>query len=595
MSFLKKVTGYKGLISCVVRFTALLLVVCLLMPLVSPVTASASIPTRRTLRIGLNYNTTALPSANLQNDVGSGFEFGYYDANLNFTRVATTTETRITMMIDHNMVWNPGGAFSGAYYSVVTAAPPSGSTTVGYLHWQINSGRSTLAQAQADIAGIPGGFIRYNANSGDGVYIPMYGNYTSSANANAAKRSSAHTSNSGTGNTITVARTGTNVVLFEFDNTGNTSKLFGVRPLGGSGLSTHFRGYRYYGGFRYERRVNSAMTVVNIVNLEDYVKGVIPYEMSPSWPLEALKAQALCARTYAISMLNKHSSHGFDLCTEMDCQVYRGRGSASTTSDNAVNQTAGLFITYNGNLCETYYASSHGGGSENNENIWVGTARPYLRGVLDSYEEDINISGYSWTRTISQSTVTANVRKTYPSASTIVSMWVSQYTPTGNVLSVTVKDSNGKDYTFSRRGGLQSLLGVDAVRSQRFNIGSVTWKPGGSIYANVPAQQITTSQYNVISATEGGAVSTTTVSGSLTAIDGTGASGTMKTVIGGGAGTQSGSPTSPVGGNFTITGRGWGHSIGMSQWGAYSQAQVHKRTAEQIIKHYFTGVQITKG
>jgi len=328
-----------------------------------------------------------------------------------------------------------------------------------------------------------------------------------------------------------------------------------------------------------------------MVDIEDYVQGVIPNEMSNSWPIEALKAQALCARTYAIFNLNKHSAHGFDLCTEMDCQVYRGRRNTNAHTDRAVNETAGMYITHNGRLCETVYVSSHGGASENNENVWAGVARPYLRGVTDPFEADVvaRISEYNWSRTITQAALSARVRNVHPNASTIVSIWVSQYTPTGNVLSITVRDDNGAEYTFSRRAGLQSALGAPAIRSQRFNIGTTVWQPGNGLFANSPAEVIPNAAS--FSAIDGNGNTVSVPSGSMVAIDGT---GQHRTISGGAAPITEGTPTGPVNGVFTIHGTGWGHNVGMSQWGAFSQAFHHGRTAEQIIQFYFTGAVITR-
>ncbi|MCL2627873.1 MAG: SpoIID/LytB domain-containing protein [Oscillospiraceae bacterium] len=578
MGFAKKFT----------RFIAVLLVVCVALPFALPLDASANIPARRTLRIGLNYGTTALPSANFINGVGSGYEFGFYDANLVFHPVAATAETRISVMIDHNMQWNPSAEFSGQYFSVGTGAPAAGSAAVGFIHWRISSGHANAGDAYAQIAEIPDGFIRYNAGHAN-PFMPIYGNYTSDTEANAARRSVHHTRDAGTARTITVAVMGTGNVIFEFDNTANPALIFGIRPINDARPSTHFRGDQYFGGFRFERRVSTALTVVNIVELEDYVQGVVPYEMSPNWPLEALKAQAICARTYALSQLNKHNTaHGFDLCNTMDCQVYRGRNNASNNSNTAVTSTAGMVVTYNGALAQTFYVSSHGGASENNENIWAGTPLPYLRGVIDDYEDRIAslISNYNWTITISQEDITARVRNAgHAGASTIATLRVSQYSPTGNVVSVVATDTNGRDYTFSRRAGLQSLFGATPLRSQRFNIGAVTWQPGSAIFVNMPALSVNLNQYSAIT---GSGVSA--VSGSLMAIDG---SGNIVNVAGGGPSVTEGAATGPVNGNFIVNGRGWGHSVGMSQWGAYSQALHFGRTAQQIIQHYFTGVQIT--
>ena len=93
-------------------------------------------------------------------------------------------------------------------------------------------------------------------------------------------------------------------------------------------MRTWFKGYRYYGGFRYERIGGGDLTVVNILDLETYIKGVVPYEMSSSWPLEALKVQAVCARSYAYINIHsgKHTSYHFDVCNTTDCQAYYGRG-----------------------------------------------------------------------------------------------------------------------------------------------------------------------------------------------------------------------------------------------------------------------------
>jgi stage II sporulation protein D len=109
--------------------------------------------------------------------------------------------------------------------------------------------------------------------------------------------------------------------------------------------------------------------VVNFINIEDYVKGVLPYEMNPEWPKEALKAQAVAARTYTAAHLDdKHKSQGFDLCCEPDCQTYRGTNGASALSDSAVDETAGIYMTYDGAYADAYYHSSDGGATENSEN-----------------------------------------------------------------------------------------------------------------------------------------------------------------------------------------------------------------------------------
>ena len=142
---------------------------------------------------------------------------------------------------------------------------------------------------------------------------------------------------SDTGVLVTVTRT--TEVLFEFDDQGITD--LGVQPDGwGDEPITWFKGYRYRGGFEYARITGGDLNVINVVDLEDYVKGVIPHEMSGDWPLAALEAQAVCARTYACRTTKHLSSYGFDVCNTTDCQVYNGVNTSSSRSDAAVDNTA---------------------------------------------------------------------------------------------------------------------------------------------------------------------------------------------------------------------------------------------------------------
>jgi len=390
----------------------------------------------------------------------------------------------------------------------------------------------------------------------------------------------------GASNTINVTRTGTNTVLFVHDK--STTPL-AVRPIptGNQKSETWFRNERYNGAFQYTRRSASQLVVVNFVQTEDYIRGVIPYEMYSSWPLNALKAQALCARSFAFYAHNRHNSLGFDLCNEVHCQVYRGRRQANTTTDRAVDETASMIVTHNGQLAQTFYASSNGGASESVENVWI-TPLPYLRGKIDPYEASAanQISGYYWTRTFTPEQLTTRLRNNISgiNISTIASIRVSQYSSTGNVLRVTFTDSAGRRWTNSNRTQLMNVLDL---RSLRFDLGGSGWTPGG-LFANDPAQRIDTGdQFYVI---DGSGAVVNASGDSLYAIaDDTGNLTTIESGSGSG-----GNEVRPSGGVFTIKGAGNGHQVGMSQWGAYAMAHHHNLTYEDIIHFYFTGVQITR-
>jgi stage II sporulation protein D len=126
-----------------------------------------------------------------------------------------------------------------------------------------------------------------------------------------------------------------------------------------------------------------ALTVVNVLNLEDYLRGVVPNELSPlAFPqLEAQKAQAVAARTYALRNRGQFQAKGYDLCATPTCQVYRGRSTENPLSDQAVSETRGLVARYQGEPINALYTSTCGGHTEDGANIFEGTPTPYLKGV----------------------------------------------------------------------------------------------------------------------------------------------------------------------------------------------------------------------
>lgn len=124
-----------------------------------------------------------------------------------------------------------------------------------------------------------------------------------------------------------------------------------------------------------------SLTVVNVVGLEDYVRGVVANELSPGgWPeIEALKAQAVAARTYALSNAGRFVSEGFDLLPTTRSQVYGGRATEHPLTDRAVRETRGVVATFGGKPINALYTSTCGGRTENAEEIFGGDRVPYLR------------------------------------------------------------------------------------------------------------------------------------------------------------------------------------------------------------------------
>ncbi len=142
----------------------------------------------------------------------------------------------------------------------------------------------------------------------------------------------------------------------------------------------------YRGWLEFRPGTLGEVLAINAVGLEQYVAGVIANEAIPSWPMEALAAQADATRTYAIAT-SRGGQDGWDQYPDTRSQVYRGVIGENASTNRAVNATAGEIVTYGGQPAVTYFFSTSGGETENIENAWPGAApKPYLRGVPDPYD-----------------------------------------------------------------------------------------------------------------------------------------------------------------------------------------------------------------
>ncbi|MDR0952515.1 MAG: SpoIID/LytB domain-containing protein [Oscillospiraceae bacterium] len=454
-----------------------------------------------TVRVAIQFGNSALPSAAIENKSGGGFKFGYYDSSRSFHEVASTNASKVTMVPDVNTSVSSG--------------------TVGCYHIKLSGSYSSFSAASQAAGRFNGGFPAYY----DGKYYALVGNYPSTQAAQTALDSlgvsgAVFTASS---KAVAVVTTGTTKILFEYD-CGGSSFLAAV-PSGSGKPQTRIAssGHSFYGGFEFYRQVSGKLTVINLVGLEDYVKGVLPYEMSASWPIEALKAQALAARTYFARNINTYSSYRADVVNTSASQVYYGVSGASDNSNAAVDQTAGQYVTYGGKLCDTLYYSGNGGGSEDSENVFV-TAYPYLVGVIDPYEKDAEINPNKlWTRTRSKAEIAAKIVASGKSFGTFASMDVT-YSDTNNAIAVTFTDTQGRTATYSK----SACFGF-FYNSNRLALPSIHF--------------------------------TYEVSGD----------------------------------NVIFTGSGWGHSVGMSQYGAYAMAKHHGFNYRQIIRFYYTGANISTG
>lgn len=157
---------------------------------------------------------------------------------------------------------------------------------------------------------------------------------------------------------------------------------------------TAVEGRRYRGRFRL-RAVGGELLLINELGIEDYLRGVVPVEMGPyQFPeLEALKAQAVAARTYAVAHLGDHDDEGWDICATPACQAYHGAGAEHALSDRAVSETAGIIAVWHGAPIDAMYTSTCGGHTEDAGALFADRVQPYLTGVACAWDRPLVIAG----------------------------------------------------------------------------------------------------------------------------------------------------------------------------------------------------------
>lgn len=315
------------------------------------------------------------------------------------------------------------------------------------------------------------------------------------------------------------------------------------------------------------------VSVVNIVPLEDYLRGVVPREMSASWPQEALKAQALAARTYARYQIlgNKYAAEGFDLTDDTYSQVYGGVTAEDPNSDAAVAATAGQYITYQGKVIPAFFFSASGGYTENNEVVWQGgTPLPYLRGVPD-YDQDA--PHYSWNRLFAMDELAKVLRAKGLDLGTLYTVDpMEPFGPSGRPGNWQFVGSLGTATVSSE--GMRAKFGLLSHPAQVTPVATAL-QPVTMTTASDQSYTVLTAKGPTTLALQGASV-----------LGAGGATGVLADKLTATTGPQSVVTT------VNVVGGGWGHRIGMSQWGARRMALLGQ-TAQQIVTYYYQGTQVT--
>lgn len=262
---------------------------------------------------------------------------------------------------------------------------------------------------------------------------------------------------------------------------------------------------RWYRGRLLVMAAGNGATAVNYVELDHYLYSVVGGEMPSSWPAEALKAQAVAARSYVLYHRQRRHTPQYDIGRTTTWQVYNGLAGEALSTQTAVTSTRHQVLTYNGQIIEAVFHSSSGGHTENVEDVWSQPI-PYLRGVEDF---DAGAPVYQWVETLSLE----EFNQRLPEIGRLRQAIPRRTTPRGRVQEIQLEGDRGSQVMTGN-----DLRRILDLRSTLFSIGI-------------------------------------------------------------------------AGNKIHISGRGFGHGIGMSQWGAHNLAQ-QGYSYQQILGHYYRGAQL---
>ncbi|WGT68429.1 SpoIID/LytB domain-containing protein [cyanobacterium endosymbiont of Epithemia clementina EcSB] len=225
-------------------------------------------------------------------------------------------------------------------------------------------------------------------------------------------------------------------------------------------------GDRWYRGKVRLIRQGHGVTAVNLVDLEEYLYSVVGSEAYPTWPIEALKSQAVVARTYALYKSSKAENRYYDLDTTTKTQVYKGLETEFVTTHEAVNGTAGQVLTHNGKVILAAFHSSSGGHTENVEDVWS-SPLPYLRGVVD-YDQLAPV--FQWRKSFSAS----QMGRLIGGIGAVRSLIPQRTTPHGRIITLKVVGTRGSknitDDNLRKALDLKSTLFTVSANDETFQI-----------------------------------------------------------------------------------------------------------------------------
>lgn len=334
-------------------------------------------------------------------------------------------------------------------------------------------------------------------------------------------------------------------------------------------------GYISIGGKPYRGSVRfiisgNQLKSVNIVDVDDYIRGVLPKEIGTTTPIEALKVQAVVSRSFAYANWNKFAKYGYNLDDSSASQAYAGMSVESPMTDRAVAETKGQILYYQGEVANTIFHATSGGETEAIEDVWGGNPSPYLKALKDPYS--LNTRHATWEATLSS----ADIRRAFPAVGQPTSLEVSERSSTGRIKSMAVVGTSGREVVT----GNQFRMKLGSIKVKSANFGT---EARASI-AERPLTVITSTgirpyaKDRIISATGIRAGSTDSVIRANGLESASAQTATYNDVM-------------PIRGSITLKGTGYGHGVGLSQYGAIEMAKAGK-DYKAILSFYYPGTEL---
>lgn len=208
-----------------------------------------------------------------------------------------------------------------------------------------------------------------------------------------------------------------------------------------------------------------SLTVVNTLPLEDYLKGVVPVEISAEWHPEVLKVQAIISRTYARYQMESNRGKAFDLVSTIEDQVYSGVSREHPAANRAIMDTRGEVLAFDGRILQAFFHSTSAGPTENAMEVW-GINLPYLQGVSCPFDSESPY--FEWTVSIPLEQIQQSLKKKGYRIGTIATVSTRSWTRAGRVEEVRILHSKGE--LFVKGPEFRKLLGYTRLPSTRFII-----------------------------------------------------------------------------------------------------------------------------